>query len=1491
MAIEESRTSNALGVPLPQWIINQLDRRSAELSVKNKKTNIEITENILFRGNRTAWTRLVSSINLIDPYIVQLDPSTFELTYIQLAINKAKQYFQDRGINITSENDLAKLFVLQGGVSKYSSTNNSFSYTLRNGFSESYNLTGTNSEIQNYGYRPMPGITSVRVQTQGKLGSIRSAEVQLKVWDKDQLDIIDALYFKLGYTMLLEWGHTYYYKAESQELESSEEYNIDPFKPGLTKEDILNQISNNVRNSEGNYDAMLGIVTNFNFTYNQEGGYDCTLKLISLGALISNMKMNNPRILPELQDQVVKRLVNRLIEIDKQKQKEEQLRAQAESTNPSNPNAYPECVRNPEVRGIDRKKSPTAYFDYGMLKIVNGVEYFFYVDGRYQTSALNKNGRYECRNGVLYIDGKNTEETKYTYQEVITNATADNKIAESFKDSFLQGYNLIRGLGNVDYITFDRVKNLLPLDPNKEIVGTINVNNLRDVPSFSGNGFQFYDLILNAYDRSIRNQKIVIPDSARDLGTGIGLDYFEIYSPNGGVLDPGIIDDDYNVYVRYDGLDKTIYEANLFYRYEASTTGKATDEDEATSQQYVQDAIKLAVIDPNTQWKITTSRGTTSKTIVAEHTLQLKNSAKREVVKGKDRSGNDVKQIEDYTYDVAVTLKLTFNDLRLIDNFSVKDKTNVVSPTDSIQLKKEQDAQNVQDIPVDTPPEPPLREEDIQKSESEKYKSAFEVMIRTLQLYSLDNSFSQGIEDDGVIKTLYLTDPKIYEEFSKPLFSVGLFSNTLKDIIDLSKRGVQDEEVIRMCKEYDNEVSKNSILNQDTLLKIRALFGFHFGLLGNVSTSKALLEANLINDYSYTLSTYTVPYKFNSGIFEGTQLNHPVYIPLGLVVMILNHICGIYDDRKPLVYFDFNNRSNLCLTNSKHLSTNPFETLIPFQGSNEDFVSLIEPTTLAVAKNPKTKEKLIVIKPLSGSNEYTPVYTPRNTDTSKTAVVDRISGGLLPFKVGGSDQDTYRGRTMNILVSCDYLLKCVSTFSKSNGSGDVYIREFLEQILFDINKSLGDINIFRLAYDDRGNAAHVVDDQMVPNIEDKYPNPFDEPKNKSKLPIFGVGSIARNVEIRTEVSSKLSNMIAISANSNIEDQSGLSKSADSFGFYNAAYKDRYIPKRTEFTTDVTLPTDTMIRSSQQFNEAIYSFYGSESPADTAVGHATNYYIQRMSKIKSSEVATRASAMIPVSLNFSIDGMSGFGMGQSYTVSEEFLPYTYNLKLTDPFGNSDQVRTVAFITVGLDHTIENNQWISNVRSNMIYAKNKEDFKGNYIKKENLEKPSRLVTSTSTSTRKSTNFVANNDEAKKSAEQFLGRSMDNLEWSELVSATFAEASSDQTERAYVMGVILNRVKSKTWGNTVGEVLRAKNQFQAVTGTSKNPGPSINFVNGPTSQAASNIYGAAVNLLKNVPRNYLYFTSAIAAAYVEGTNIKFIDKLKERGAEKIGNTWFSA
>jgi hypothetical protein len=1389
----ESRTSNALGVRIPQWIIRQLNKRSEQLSVENQN-DATINKNVLFRGNRSAWVRMVSSVDIIDPFRISFDSSLKFPKYEKLGENKAKRYFQDLGIDIKNPNDLAKKFVLQGGTAVYKNENNNFSYNLREGFPDTYNVAG-NEEVKNYGYRPMPGITSVRVQTQGKLGSIRAAEIQLKVWDKAQLDIIDALYFKLGYTMFLEWGHTNYYK-ENGEFDSTERYSLDPFQAGLTKEDIYNKVSNSIRESEGNYDAMLGMVTNFNFSYNQEGGYDCTIKLISLGVLISNMKMNNPRVLPELQESVIRRLVDTLTALEKQRIAKERAAALQSELAEEN-SSYLPCVRKRGTRvNVKEKDTNNKRLEDKALNIViNNVSYYFYPSKKYQTTGFSTSGTYDCQGDEILIDGINENLSKKTYEQIIKaneksigylyapysvnepisvleNGTQLVRLRGSQNLNKSYAYEIKVGSG--EYLAFNKFKSLIPKVRQTDSIDKFNIQAKIKLPSFvvyenvkvlalspapTAQGFQTFG-VDNTPKVSVQKKSVDLLTQVRNVGTLYGQNPIRFQGSTATIneiIDEGTNEFHTNAYQKYNIYYKSYIQysnqigANELQDYLIlfSYSSKAISSDGkqiSTSPQSItlgsdQDKIRQKILETlnNSEeiWQVVNISNTSipfpysnlNKSIpkiliTLEKTISVLLETKVEVDAGiNPTTGQPLKKTETKNVEYKVVLRIDTTDTGIISGIDVK--TNLgFTIIDAQTLSNQQTAQNTGETVEEAAPA--LNANDIQKTEAEKYKSAFEVIIRTIQLYSLDNAIISNIETDHVVKKLsFIQKDKAnkefsntYKEFTKELFSSGLFANMLEDLYSMSKGG---NDVVARCLRYDEQMKTGTVNDKEEMLRIRALFGFHFGLLGNTATAEYLLKGNLSVNFSELMSSYTVPYEFNQGIVQGTQLNHPVYIPLGFVIMILNHMCTIYDNNKPVVYLDFNHKSNICLSNAKHLSTNPYDVLIPFQGSNKDFESILEPTTLATEnKKENTTGKTIssiVIKPMSGSSDYSPVYTPRNPDTSENAIRDRISGGLLAFKPNEIKDEVYRGRTMNILISCDYLLRSVGTFTKNNGSGDVYVREFIEQILSDINKSLGDINVFRLAYDDGANAIHVVDDQMTQNLEGDYPvanETFRDVENKSRLPLFGKGSIAKTLEIRTEVSSKLSNMIAVSANANIEDQANLSKSTDSFGFYNTSYKDRYIPNRTEYTSQVTLPTDTMIRSTIQFNEAIKTFYGDAKPAEGSVGHATNYYIQRMSKIKSSEKGTRAAAMIPVSLNFSMDGMSGFGMGQSFTVDPEFLPYTYDLSLTDPYGEQDRDRTVAFVMTGLDHTIEGNQWTSNVRTNMIYAKNQNDFNAEKIK---------------------------------------------------------------------------------------------------------------------------------------------------------------------------------
>ena len=147
----------------------------------------------------------------------------------------------------------------------------------------------------------------------------------------------------------------------------------------------------------------------------------------------------------------------------------------------------------------------------------------------------------------------------------------------------------------------------------------------------------------------------------------------------------------------------------------------------------------------------------------------------------------------------------------------------------------------------------------------------------------------------------------------------------------------------------------------------------------------------------------------------------------------------------------------------------------------------------------------------------------------------------------------------------------------------------------------------------------------------------------------------------------------------------------------------------------------------------------------------------------------------------------------------------------------------------------------------------------------------------------------DALKDTVERFLGKEVDQYDLDLLIRATAAEASPNAKERAGVAAVILNRVRSSRYPATIEGVLYQRNQFQAVTGTSVDPGPSVNFTNvggGTFKGVAKDI----VQYLGSMSKSWLNFTANNPKAYGPGTNLDFMYAMRNApNSQVVGQTVF--
>jgi hypothetical protein len=161
-----------------------------------------------------------------------------------------------------------------------------------------YNANGLNA---GRGYVPPPGITSVDFEYKND-GALAQATVNIKAFSPEQFAIIDILYMRPGFTVLLEFGHSVYLNNEG-EIEYLNTSSTSPFeylfdnasgnsstKP--TYSEMARKIRKEKKAKDGNYEGFFGRITKFSWKFNTDGSYNITVKLTGTGDVINSLNVN-----------------------------------------------------------------------------------------------------------------------------------------------------------------------------------------------------------------------------------------------------------------------------------------------------------------------------------------------------------------------------------------------------------------------------------------------------------------------------------------------------------------------------------------------------------------------------------------------------------------------------------------------------------------------------------------------------------------------------------------------------------------------------------------------------------------------------------------------------------------------------------------------------------------------------------------------------------------------------------------------------------------------------------------------------------------------------------------------------------------------------------------------------------------------------------------------------------------------------------------------
>ena len=248
------------GNSIDQAVVNEIKKRE-KLFSKGDVSNTNILpddaqnlKSLRYTTQRGAWVRIISSVDVRDN-------------------------------NNQFSPEVSKKFILTGGeITSDGRKKEGISF-------DNFDTTKSYRKTATLGVRPEAGITSFSIKHKGTYGSLREAEISFNVWSKEDLNRAQDIYLRPGVHMIIEWGHTIDSDINPVKLPNTTEY----FK--ASTRGAIQELINAHRKENLSYEGFIGLVTNFSWSFREDGGYDCSVKIISAGAVMEALTAINNGLL------------------------------------------------------------------------------------------------------------------------------------------------------------------------------------------------------------------------------------------------------------------------------------------------------------------------------------------------------------------------------------------------------------------------------------------------------------------------------------------------------------------------------------------------------------------------------------------------------------------------------------------------------------------------------------------------------------------------------------------------------------------------------------------------------------------------------------------------------------------------------------------------------------------------------------------------------------------------------------------------------------------------------------------------------------------------------------------------------------------------------------------------------------------------------------------------------------------------------------------
>ena len=295
---------NIIGDPINPQILNQIKNRQKMSGAGYNSESIKRDPQVLnYLNNRNSWIKMASGVSISGSLGEEKIRAIFEQSPDQTATEQEYANLQGTG--------LAKNLVLFNTIQSFDNNK----YTVRSGIRDNNLLNYSTNKMygglggNSQGLQPVGGITGISIEDVNR-GSIRKAKVSIKVYNQFQFNLIELLYLRLGYIMILEWGWDKYV-SNIETIEGSPDtppkVTIEQMGPTIIEEDwfdkntytqrsMLSKIKAKRLQTQGNYDAFFGKVSNFSWSVNIDGSFNIEIDLITLGSVIESLNVKTPAI-------------------------------------------------------------------------------------------------------------------------------------------------------------------------------------------------------------------------------------------------------------------------------------------------------------------------------------------------------------------------------------------------------------------------------------------------------------------------------------------------------------------------------------------------------------------------------------------------------------------------------------------------------------------------------------------------------------------------------------------------------------------------------------------------------------------------------------------------------------------------------------------------------------------------------------------------------------------------------------------------------------------------------------------------------------------------------------------------------------------------------------------------------------------------------------------------------------------------------------------